>query len=874
MFARQTGPQERHWKAIPISGIIRRKCACGGGAPLSSECEECGSGLSHVMQRKLAVGTADHPLEREAEATADQVMMALGHQALGVLPPRIQRFVGPGIGEPEGWAPKSVDRALAAPGRPLDPVLRRDMEPRFGYDFSRVRIHDNAAAHRSAQEVNADAYTVGSDIVFGAGRYSPASLQGRRLLAHELTHVIQQTGGSGAVTGPAPGMLLQRAPNPLNMATIDELRKRAVTDPAAAEELWRRFSAMTNTQLERYARNDPMAQSIYAQRTVPPRAAVGQGRFSRPEVEGPLTQALAKARAEGPQRVTATSVTPDMETEGGTMGVARTDVPGLDDVIIVGKSPRAGGQVNSNSEFAPPTDPKILPHTHGHAEQAIADRLDLFLRSVAREKLIGRRVWILIEQEPCSTCAQGVVDPKVSPGVLKKLANKYPELAFEIKNLNTSGRIVIEGRPVPSVNRQNVPPATFRARPAAPPEAAAPPLPIPSADTPEIPTPKLGTPKGVGPRTAASEVHAPRTPEAAELPRVPTPLVPERVAPTAAVPEIPTPRTGSGVRAPSIRPRLGSLAAGVALEVLNIGLLLVDLIIQLVIVPYLERIQRKLEESYRKQLSKQIQRYYETNLQPDVDRAMYCALPPIRAIEQSGKQPHVTVSLKVKFGDTSNRFFDNEPPESIFDLFFHSMSIEAATIDDKETPKSSTPLKRSEEKGWTLLSGRYTLFEQTITFSFAAPKSEEIAAQFGGQTPPSCSCFIATACWGTPFAPEVVFLRHYRDRKLRRTLAGRWLIAAYYAVSPPIARWIERRPGARRIVRERALAPLVGLMRRRRWVEDDFPSDYPSLDDLRPRVPAVGRSPSVRERVERLRRYRRMLARSRPAPAQRREPAA
>ena len=94
-------------------------------------------------------------------------------------------------------APASVDQVLASPGRPLEPALRQDMEQRFGHDFSRVRVHSGAAAEQSAQDVNANAYTVGNNIVFGAGRFAPGTHEGRRLIAHELTHVVQQSGSDG-----------------------------------------------------------------------------------------------------------------------------------------------------------------------------------------------------------------------------------------------------------------------------------------------------------------------------------------------------------------------------------------------------------------------------------------------------------------------------------------------------------------------------------------------------------------------------------------------------------------------------------------------------------------------------------------------------
>lgn len=91
----------------------------------------------------------------------------------------------------------SVDRVLASPGSPLRPALRQDMELRFGYDFSRVRVHSGAAAEQSARDVNANAYTVGHDVVFGVGRFAPGSQEGRRLIAHELTHVVQQSDTDG-----------------------------------------------------------------------------------------------------------------------------------------------------------------------------------------------------------------------------------------------------------------------------------------------------------------------------------------------------------------------------------------------------------------------------------------------------------------------------------------------------------------------------------------------------------------------------------------------------------------------------------------------------------------------------------------------------
>jgi hypothetical protein len=99
-------------------------------------------------------------------------------------------------GSPETSA---VGEALRSAGRPLTAEVRDFMEQRIGHDFSRVRVHTDELAARSARSVNALAYTVGSDVVFGAGRYAPETSAGRRLLAHELTHVAQQGGEPGAI---------------------------------------------------------------------------------------------------------------------------------------------------------------------------------------------------------------------------------------------------------------------------------------------------------------------------------------------------------------------------------------------------------------------------------------------------------------------------------------------------------------------------------------------------------------------------------------------------------------------------------------------------------------------------------------------------
>jgi hypothetical protein len=92
----------------------------------------------------------------------------------------------------EQEAAPEVESAISSSGRPLDRETRRYMEPRIGFDFSKVRIHTDSRAAASAKSLNARAYTVGNNLVFGPGRFAPNTTEGRRLLAHELTHTVQQ----------------------------------------------------------------------------------------------------------------------------------------------------------------------------------------------------------------------------------------------------------------------------------------------------------------------------------------------------------------------------------------------------------------------------------------------------------------------------------------------------------------------------------------------------------------------------------------------------------------------------------------------------------------------------------------------------------
>lgn len=190
------------------------------------------------MQAKLKIGQPNDIYEQEADSVAEMVMRMPGPRCPECLkkgreeeliqtkpnPLQITPLVQRQVEEEEeeevlqakevaGQTPEvapdieSNINALKGGGQPLPETVRTYFEPRFGYDFSKVRVHTDKSADNTSQKLNAQAFTVGQDMYFGAGKYSPETYEGRRLMAHELTHVVQQGGQSetfGSNTAIAP----------------------------------------------------------------------------------------------------------------------------------------------------------------------------------------------------------------------------------------------------------------------------------------------------------------------------------------------------------------------------------------------------------------------------------------------------------------------------------------------------------------------------------------------------------------------------------------------------------------------------------------------------------------------------------------------
>ncbi|MCS6303123.1 MAG: DUF4157 domain-containing protein [Nitrospira sp.] len=149
----QAGQSSGKFFTPVAQGVLQRKCSCGTHSMAGGGCESCGK-KNHSLQRKTQ------------------------HSGLST--------------QQSDAVPPIVHEVLRSPGHTLDAPTRAFFEPRFGHDFSRVRVHTGGQAGESARAVSALAYTVGQDIVFASGAYAPHTTLGRQLLAHELTHTVQQ----------------------------------------------------------------------------------------------------------------------------------------------------------------------------------------------------------------------------------------------------------------------------------------------------------------------------------------------------------------------------------------------------------------------------------------------------------------------------------------------------------------------------------------------------------------------------------------------------------------------------------------------------------------------------------------------------------
>jgi len=240
------------------SPAVQRQCeACAGGGPPCPACDE---------EKSITVS-------RKAESTAG------------------------------GEAPASVHSVIRSPGQPLAASTRAFFEPQFGQDLSHVRVHLDQDASQSARYVNALAYTVGSHVVFDAGRYAPGTPDGQRLLGHELTHVVQQSGAGArgeaqvqrtvASTNCRGGVNSAPADPTTTLTTLEE---RTIGLAQAAAILAAAESTAATMDID--VTTHPVGQAFAARFGLPPAVRGGfQNRFTgrvRPTLNEALSEELER----------------------------------------------------------------------------------------------------------------------------------------------------------------------------------------------------------------------------------------------------------------------------------------------------------------------------------------------------------------------------------------------------------------------------------------------------------------------------------------------------------------------------------------------------------------------------------------------------
>jgi outer membrane protein OmpA-like peptidoglycan-associated protein len=202
--------------------MLQRKCACGGTPGPSGECAAC------KKKREASQGM----VQRSASSTG-----------------------------PVNEVPSIVHDVLRSPGQPLETGTRTFMESRFGEDFSGVRVHTDSRAAESARAVNALAYTVGRNVVFDSGRYAPQTQEGQKLMAHELTHVVQQSFYGNGIPqrlsiGAPEDASEQEASNTALAIGQHEMGDKLSTQLAMSPQIQRSRSSRTQSDCPNYQENE------------------------------------------------------------------------------------------------------------------------------------------------------------------------------------------------------------------------------------------------------------------------------------------------------------------------------------------------------------------------------------------------------------------------------------------------------------------------------------------------------------------------------------------------------------------------------------------------------------------------------------------
>ena len=302
------------------------------------------------VQSKLEVNEVNDPFEQEADAVAEQVMkMPTAAAPTDNTPPDDEEETTPTVqrkADPLGGTevePEVENRVtdLQGKGSPLPEQERDFFEDRMGADFSGVRIHSDTNAAQLSQDLNARAFTVGSDIAFNEGEYQPGSNNGRRLLAHELTHVVQQGAADKSV---APKSKVHRqegteAGEAEGEGPTEEEKTAALAAAAAAEA-----AAVAAQQTEQSQAETSRAQAATEQEA----AAAPQEEVNAALAEGPIQE-------QSPETAAPTEAEPGPQAETEPSGTSSSGgQAATPDIVGPGPQPENGAGPSPSGQAATP----------------------------------------------------------------------------------------------------------------------------------------------------------------------------------------------------------------------------------------------------------------------------------------------------------------------------------------------------------------------------------------------------------------------------------------------------------------------------------------------------------------------------------------
>jgi hypothetical protein len=250
-----------------------------------------------VAHNPLTATPADiQALQRAAGNRAVQRLLAQRHgdedEAIQTKP--VLQRVGPEGGQAAPEVEAAINRARGG-GQPLDHAVQEQMGAGLGFDFGGVRVHADSEAHELNQQLSARAFTTGRDIFFGQGEYNPVTSAGRELIAHELTHVVQQS--TGRVRGNGSGMTVRPAGDTFEQEA-DALSSQ--TEGSNRAEKQKRIEASPTVAELGYALVQPISEKMQEEGGTPPRAhrETAQGVISQQITGGAVQRAIADSLTE------------------------------------------------------------------------------------------------------------------------------------------------------------------------------------------------------------------------------------------------------------------------------------------------------------------------------------------------------------------------------------------------------------------------------------------------------------------------------------------------------------------------------------------------------------------------------------------------